>query len=106
MLEQIKNKSLDELEELMGGFSREHVDDDVWDDAVDAGDIDDEIGTEVLFGDEVGNNNDDSDRPGSFTTGRSIMAAFSRKRNDNEGRGPARGRHRGTTQLFSLYSIQ
>jgi len=36
MLEQIKKKSLDELEELMGGFSRDAAGDNIQDDTSDA----------------------------------------------------------------------
>ena len=44
MLEQTKSKSLDELEDLMGGFSREHADDNIEYDGLDTGD---KLGAEV-----------------------------------------------------------
>jgi hypothetical protein len=82
MLEQTKNQSLDELEDLMGGFSREHADADIQDDGSDVGS--DELGAEVRV-DERGA---DAYRPSlSAGTGRSIMAAFARKSNDGRSRG-------------------
>ena len=81
MLEQTKNQSLDELEDLMGGFSREHADADIQDDSSDVGS--DELGAEV----GVDERSADVYRPSrSAGTGRSIMAAFARKSNDERSR--------------------
>jgi len=78
MLEQIKKKSLDELEELMGGFSRDAAGDNIQDDTSDAS------------GDDIGagaaGDGDDHSQSRSAGTRRSIMAAFGRRPGDNEGR--------------------
>lgn len=66
MLERIKTKSLDELEDLMGGFSRDAVGDDLLDDAASAS------------GDEAVGGGDDHSQSRSAGSGRSIMAAFGR----------------------------
>ena len=79
MLEQTKNKSLDELEDLMSGFSREDANIDIQDDSSDVGS--NTLRVEVKV-DERGT---DVYRPSRSTAsiGRSIMAAFAR-RSDNE----------------------
>lgn len=77
MLEQIKGKSLDELEDLMGEFSRDAAGDDLHDDSRDIG------------GDEAGSgardDSEDHDDHSQPCSGRSIMAAFARTSNDNRG---------------------
>lgn len=75
MLEQTKSKSLDELEDLMGGFSREHADDNIEYDGSDTGD---ELGAEVRVDERDSSGRRQSRSAG---TGRSIMAAFARKSN-------------------------
>ena len=77
MLEQTKNQSLDELEDLMGGFSREYADDDIPDDRSDVGRDDPGVEVGVSERDSGGHRESRSAR-----TGRSIMAAFARKSND------------------------
>ena len=80
MLEQTKNQSLDELEDLMSGFSREYADDGIQDDGSDIGSSDDP-------GPEVGVNERDSHQSRSSETSRAIMAAFARKSKDGRRRG-------------------
>jgi hypothetical protein len=80
MLEQIKKKSLDELEDLMGGFSRDAVGDDIQDDTLNGS------GDEISAG-SMGNNRGGGDDNGqSRSASRSIMAAFGRRPGDDEGR--------------------
>jgi hypothetical protein len=66
MLEQIKGRSLDELEDLTSGFSREPAGDDLQDD-----------GREIR-GDEVGSGvrNDDHSQSRSAGTGGNVIAAL------------------------------
>jgi hypothetical protein len=78
ILEQIKKKSLDELEELMGGFSRDAAGDDIQDDASDAS------GDNIAAG--ATGDGDDHSQSRSAGTGRSIMAAFGRRPVNDEGR--------------------
>ena len=75
MLEQTKNKSLDELEDLMGGFSREYAD------GSNVGS--DELGVEVGVDERDSGGHRQSRSAG---TSRSIMAAFARKSNDERSR--------------------
>ena len=82
MLEQTKNKSLDELEDLMGGFSRECASGGTQDGGLGAGSHG--LGVEV----RVDERSADAHRPSrSASTSRSIMAAFARKSNDERHRG-------------------
>jgi hypothetical protein len=74
MLEQTKNKSLDELEDLMGGYSREYVNDGSQDGNGREGD---------LRVDERGSQRHSQ----SVGTSKSIMAAFARTSNDGRSRG-------------------
>jgi hypothetical protein len=82
MLEQTKNQSLDELEDLMGGFSREYADDDIQDDRSDIGSNDPGVEVGVNERDSGGNRQSRSAR-----IGRSIMAAFARTSHDERSRG-------------------
>jgi hypothetical protein len=82
MLEQTKNKSLDELEDLMGGFSREFADDDIQDDGLGVGS--DELRADVGV-DERGTNSHCPSQ--SASSSRSIMAGFTRKSIDERSRG-------------------
>lgn len=63
----------------MSGFSREHADDDMQEDAANVND--NEVGTEALDADEDGN--DDYSQSYSASAGRSIMAAFAWRSNDD-----------------------
>jgi hypothetical protein len=83
MLEQTKNKSLDELEDLMGGFSREYADDDTQDDSSDVGS--DELRAKAGV-DERDVDIDSHRQSRSAGTGRSIMAAFARISNNERSR--------------------
>lgn len=76
MLERIKKKSLDELEDLMGGFSRDAAGNNFQDDSSGAS------GDEISAGAGGG---DDHSQSRSVSTGRSIMAAFGRRRVDDGG---------------------
>ena len=78
MLEQIKNKSLDELKDLISEFSQDHASDDIQDDAIDVGDD--------KGGARIPNSDDDNRQSYSGSTGRSIMATFARRSNDNRSR--------------------
>ena len=91
MLEQIKKKSLDELEDLMGGFSRDAAGDDIQGDASDAS------------GDEIGANDHSQSR--SAGTRRSIMAAFGRRPVHNGGRESVSNESISTTGTISSGSV-
>ena len=83
MLEQTKNKSLDELEDLMGGFSREYANNGVQDDDLGVGS--NTLEAEVRV--DVSSSNGQPEARSASTSG-SIMAAFARR--------PDRGRSRGS----------
>ena len=71
MLERIKKKSLDELEDLMGGFSRDAVGDDILDNAINGS-------SDGIIANTAGGG-DDHSQSRSTSSGRSIMAAFGRR---------------------------
>ncbi|KAJ8069560.1 hypothetical protein OCU04_000001 [Sclerotinia nivalis] len=75
MLEQIKNQSLDELEDLMNGFSRKYT--------VDTVDVDDNISDIQDNGSNVVDAVDTYQRSASASRG-SVIAAFARKPNDEK----------------------
>ena len=79
MLEQIKKKSLDELEDLMSGFSRDAAGDDI------QGDISTVSSDETSTGATGGDDHSQS-RSAGTTLGRGIMAAFGRRIGDDGGR--------------------
>ncbi len=78
MLEQIKRKSLDELEDLMGGFSRDAAGDDIQDDPSDASGS--EIGASTI------GDSDDRSQSRSAGTSRSIIAAHNNGGRENVSR--------------------
>lgn len=82
MLERTKIKSLDALEDLMDGFSRQYADNNIQDDRSNIGSDDPGV--------EVGVNERDNDghrQSRSVRTSRSIMAAFARTCYDEGSRG-------------------
>jgi hypothetical protein len=108
MLERIREKSLDELEDLMGGFSRE---------CAGRGGIDgdgsssvggsDELGAEAEAGARAGANARGTDGhrpPRSAGAGRGIMASFARKSNSERSRG-SEWDESGTTLTASSGSV-
>jgi hypothetical protein len=75
MLEQIRGKSLDELEDLMGGFSRDYAGDDVQDDAIDI--VGDQAAAEAR--------DDGEHQQARPTRPHSIFARFARRSEENKG---------------------
>jgi hypothetical protein len=102
MLEQIRNKSLNELEEMMVGFAQEErgnevsVEDDGEEDDGEEDDGEEDDGEE----DEV----EDSHHH-SAATSRSIMAAFARRENSNKVEDDEFDRTVSTTRTVSSRSI-
>ena len=79
MLEQIKKKSLDELKDLIGGFSRNTTGDNIQDNTLNGSS--DRISAGAI-GDNRGGGDDYSQ---SRSTSRSIMATFGQRPVDNRG---------------------
>jgi hypothetical protein len=77
ILERIKKKSLDELEDLIGGFSRDAVGGDILDDAINGS------SNGIIANTASGGDNYSQSR--STSSSRSIIAAFGRRTVDNGG---------------------
>jgi hypothetical protein len=71
MLERIKKKSLDELEDLIGGFSRDAVGDDILDNAANGS-------SDGIIANTTGGG-DDYSQSRSTSSSRSIIATFSQR---------------------------
>ena len=77
ILEQIKKKSLDELEELIGGFSQDATSNNIQDNTLDTS------GNNISAS-AIGDSNNYS-QSHSTSTRRSIMATFGQRPGNNEG---------------------
>lgn len=78
ILNQIKNQSLDELEDLMSGFSQEYIGDDIHDNSINVSSNEQEVAIKI---------DERSIDTRRSSQSRSIMAAFARKSNDEENEG-------------------